>query len=73
MRTGQREPSSRMIKHRVAPGRGGVTLLTGLGEGCLHVVGIGGALEVFQVTRNASCVGAGQVVVAIHVTLHALH
>jgi hypothetical protein len=37
------------------------------------VVGIGGALEVFQVTRNASCVGAGQVVVAIHVTLHALH
>ena len=37
------------------------------------MVGISGALEVFQVTRNASRVGAGQVVVPIHVTLRALH
>ena len=72
MRARQRKAGSRVIEGSVRPRGGGVALLASLRETRLHVVGIGGALEVFQVTRNTGRVGAGQVVVAIHVTLHAL-
>jgi len=73
MRAGQREAGRRVIKCRVTPGRGGVALLASLRESRLHVVGIGGPLEVFQVTRNTSRIGTGEVVVVIDVALHALH
>jgi hypothetical protein len=44
-----------------------------LRESRTHVIGIRGALEVFQMAAHASRVGAGQVVVAVHVALRALH
>ena len=50
-----------------------MALRAGLREAGLHVVGLGGALEVFQVATDAGSVGAGQVVIVVDVTLHALH
>ena len=73
MRTRQRETRAGVVEGRVAPRRGGVALLASLRESRLHVVGIGGPLEVFQVTRNTSRIGTGEVVVVIDVALHALH
>ena len=72
MRAGEGETGRRVIKCRVAPRSRGVALLASLGENRLHVVGIGGPLEVFQVTRNASRIRTGEVVVVIDVALHAL-
>jgi hypothetical protein len=48
-----------MIKVRIAPGRGRMTLLASLGEIRLYVIGIGGALEILQVAARASGVGTG--------------
>ena len=42
-----------MIKARGVPGRCGVALLASRRESRLHVIGIGGAVEVFHVARTA--------------------
>ncbi len=72
MRASQREAGGRVIERRVTPRRRGVALLASLREIRLHVVRIGGALEILQMARYASRVRAGQVVIAVHVALHAL-
>jgi len=69
----QREARSRVIKRGPGPSRTVMALRAVLRESRTHVIGIRGALEVFQMAANASSVGAGQVVVAVHVALRALH
>ncbi len=61
-----------MVKGCARPGGSAVTLLAGLRESRTDVIRIRCALEIFQVATDASCVRAGQVVVAIHVALRAL-
>ena len=73
MRAGQGEAGGGMIKRRITPRGRGVALLAGLREIRLHVVRIGGALEVLQMAAHTSRVGAGQVVIVVDVALHALH
>ena len=73
VRAGQREAGGRVIKVRARPGRRVVALRTGLREAGLHVIRTGRALEILQVAADAGGVRAGQVVIAIHVTLGALH
>ena len=50
-----------------------MALLASLREIRLHVIGIRRALEILQVATHASRVRAGQVVIVVHVALHALH
>jgi hypothetical protein len=50
-----------------------VARLASLREARSHVVRIGGALEILQVTVDAGGVCVGQVVIVIDVTLGALH
>jgi len=52
-----------MIEGCVAPVGGVVALLASLGEIRLHVVGIRGALKIFQVARDACRVGQGVIVI----------
>ena len=73
VRARQREARRGMIKVRTRPRRGVVALLTGLRERGLHVIGLCRPLEIFQVAADASGIRAGQVVIAIHVALRALH
>jgi len=61
-----------VIEGRIAPRRGRVTLLARLWEVRLHVIRIGGAVEIGQVAADAGRVGAGQVVVVVHMALRAL-
>ena len=68
----QRKASAGVIKGGSSPGCGGVALLAGLREVGLHVAGVVGALEVRHVAGHASGIGAGERVVAVHVTLRAL-
>ena len=70
---GERETCGRVVKVRARPGRGVVTLLTGLREARGYMVRIGRALEILQVATDAGRIGRSQVVVAIHVALRALH
>ena len=70
VRPGQWEAGSRVIEAGISPGRGVVTALASLRYSRLHVVGIGRALKVLQVTRHAA--GIGQVVISVDVTLGAL-
>src|SRR5258708_30489362 len=49
----QREPGSRVIEARVVPVRRGMALLASRRESRLHVIGIGGAVEIFHVARTA--------------------
>src|SRR6185369_11167826 len=70
VRPGQRESGSRVVESGASPGRGAVATLTSLGQRSLHVVGIGGALVVLQVARDAG--GVGQVVISIDVALRTL-
>ena len=72
MRSGQRETSGRVVKIRTHPRRCVMALRTRLREPGLHMVRLRCALEIFQVATDASRICAGQVVVAIHVTLCAL-
>ena len=72
VRPSKRESCCRVIERRVPPRRGGVALLTRLREVRLHVIRIGRSLEIRLVAADAGCVRAGQVVIAIHVTLCAL-
>ena len=62
-----------MIKGRACPRGCVVALRTGLRKCGLHVIRIRRSLEILQVAADASRIGAGQVVVAIHVALRALH
>ena len=73
VRAGQREPRGRVIEGGAGPRGRAVALLASLREAGLHMVRIRGALEIFQVAADAGRVCAGQVVVAIHVALRALH
>ena len=73
VRSRQREPGGGMIEGRARPGRGVVALGARLREARLHVVRLRGALKVLQVSAHAGLIRAGLVVVAIHVTLRALH
>ena len=59
-----------MVEHRTRPGAGRVALGTGLREVRGYVVRVRGALEVFQVTRNAGRIR--QVVVIVDVAIAAL-
>ena len=73
VRAGQRESRGRVIERGVIP-RGRVVALGAiLRESRVHVVGIGRALEIFQVATDAGCIRVGQVVIAVHVALRALH
>ena len=49
-----------------------MTLLARLWEVRLHVIRIRGAVEIRQVAADAGRVGAGQVVVVVHMALRAL-
>src|SRR6266550_3698908 len=69
----QRETGSRVIEGRARPRRRVVALRAGLREAGLHVVRLRRALEIFQMTADASCIRAGQAVVAVHMALSALH
>ena len=69
MHTGERETCAVVVELRVHPSAGAMALLAGLREVRADVVGIRSALEVFQVTGDAS--GAGQVVVVVNVTIGA--
>ena len=73
VRPGQREAGRGMVKIRIQPRGCAVALLTGLRESGTDVVRIRGAIEIIQVAAHARRIRAGQVVIAIHVTLHALH
>ena len=73
MRAAQRESSAGVIKLRAGPGRGGMALLTGLGESGLHVVRIGSGLEILLVATDTGAVCGRQGVVVVHVALRALH
>jgi len=72
VRAGQRKSRGRVIECCIAPRSGGVALLASLWEIRLHVIRICGALEVLQVATHASRVRAGQIVIAVYVTLRAL-
>ena len=72
VRPGQGEPGSGVIESRACPGGGAVALLASLREAGRNVIGIRSALEIFQVAAHACRVGAGQIVVPIHMALRAL-
>jgi len=72
MRPGQRESGRRVIERSATPVRGVVALLASLRKVRLHVIRIGSALEVRQVATRARRICRRQVVIAVHVTLHAL-
>ena len=59
-----------MIERRRLPGRGAMANLASLRKPCLHVIGIGRTLKIFQVARHTS--GGGQVVVVVGVAIRAL-
>ena len=66
----QRETRGRVIESGIRPGRRAVAGFASLRHSSLHVVGIGGALVVLQVARDAG--GVGQVVISIDVALRTL-
>ena len=70
VRAGQREPGRRVIKACRLPGSGVVARLASLRESAAHMVRIGRALEILQVTRHAG--RAGQVVVVVDMAIDAL-
>ena len=70
MRARQRKPSARVVKRAAAPVGRGMALIAGLRKARLDVIGIGGALEVCQVTLSAC--PARQLVIIVRVALRAL-
>ena len=72
VRPGQGEPGGRMVEIRAHPRRRVVALCAGLREAGLDVVRLGCALEIFQVTADASRVRTGQTVVIVDMALYAL-
>ena len=73
VRSSQRETCGGVIERRRRPVGRAMALLASLREARAHVVRVGGALEILQVAAHASRVRAGQVVIVIHMALHALH
>ena len=73
VRAGEREAGGRMIEGGRRPGGRRVALLASLREARGNVIRIRRALEILQVAADTSRIGAGQVVVAIHMALRALH
>ena len=69
---GQCKTGSGVIERRRRPVGRAMALLAGLRETRAHVVRVGGALEILQVAAHASRVRRRQVVVAVHMALHAL-
>ena len=67
------ETGGRVVEGCLRPRRRVVTLLTGLRESRLHVIGIRRSLEILQMATDAGSVRRRQVVVSVHVTLTALH
>ena len=67
---GEGEAGIVVIKGRICPGVGIVTLVAGLREACRDVVGTGRALEVLHVAAHA-CRSANRVVI-VDVTIRAL-
>ena len=70
MQPRERESGTVVVKRCIQPSAGGMTLLAGLGESRGDVVGIGRALEVFQVAGHAR--RAVQCVVIVDVAIRAL-
>src|SRR5215472_10504236 len=73
VRTAQGKSGGRVIEGRVRPRSRVVALLTSLREAGLHVIRIGGSLEIFQMATDAQRVRIRQVVVVVDVALRALH
>ena len=73
VRAGEWETGGRVVEGCLRPRRRVVTLLTGLRESRLHVIGIGRSLEILQMATDAGSIRRRQVVVSVHVTLTALH
>jgi len=73
VRTGQGEARGRVIEGCIAPRGRVVTILTSCRELRLHVARVVGVVKVGLVATHADSVRRGQLVVAIHVALHALH
>ena len=65
--TSQRPSCACMVESSVAPVRSVMALLASLREVGLHVIGIGGSLEILQMARDARSIG--QVVVVVDVAL----
>ena len=72
VRTRQGKPGGRVVKGGGRPGSCGVALRASLREARRRVRRIVGRIEVVLVTTDARGVGGGQVVVPVHVALHAL-
>jgi len=73
VRAGKREAGRRVVEGRLRPRCRVVALLTGLRKSRLYVIRIRRSLEVFQVATDARGIRGGQVVIAVHVALVALH
>jgi hypothetical protein len=71
VRAGEREAHRVVVKRCRLPRRSAMAGLAGLRKTALHVIGIGRALIILQVAGDAG--GGGQVVIAIHMALRALH
>jgi hypothetical protein len=69
METGESPSGASVIEGATSPIGGVMALLASLGESRLNVVRVVGRLVILQVTRYASGISAGQVVVSVHVTL----
>ena len=73
VRAGQREARVVMVEGGICPGSGAVALVARLREAGLHVVGVRRALKIFEVATDAGRVGAGQIVIVVHMAEQALH
>lgn len=69
METGENPSGTGVIERATSPIGCVMALLASLGESRLNVVRVVGRLVILQVTRYASGISAGQVVVSVHVTL----
>ena len=69
METGENPSGTGVIERATSPIGGVMALLARLGESRLNVVRVVGRLVILQVTRYASGISAGQVVVSVDVTL----
>ena len=69
MQSSKRKPGAVVVEVCAGPAAGVMALLAGLREARSHVVGIGGALEICQVTRNAGV--RRQIVIVVDVAIGA--
>jgi hypothetical protein len=67
--TGESPSGAGVIEPATPPIGCVMALLASLGESSLHVVRVVRCLVILQVTRHASGISAGQLVVSVHVTL----